>query len=200
MHKFGAVVTAVFLGLLTACGPSDQGAGAPEEGVTAETTVLAGDDLAGLEEDNVVFNLQWVSGPVNREPTPGGAPSQLELLTTVPAEGFDRVVFAFSEGAFPGYEIGWAEDGARDCAGESVDIAGDRHLRVRLRMLTAPAGVGEALQVTHPNLQAVALTCRDGAELEWHLGFRDSAQVRVVEMRAPSRLVVDVQHGQPRSN
>jgi hypothetical protein len=42
------------------------------------------------------------------------------------------------------------------------------------------------------NLQGVALTCVGDGELEWHLGVAESGELRVVEMRNPQRLVVDL--------
>jgi hypothetical protein len=45
------------------------------------------------------------------------------------------------------------------------------------------------------NLKGVAQTCAEDERLDWQLGVADSAQVRVMEMRSPPRLVVDVRQG-----
>jgi hypothetical protein len=42
------------------------------------------------------------------------------------------------------------------------------------------------------HLKGVAQTCVEDDQLVWHLGVVDSAQVRVLEMRSPPRLIVDV--------
>jgi hypothetical protein len=50
----------------------------------------------------------------------------------------------------------------------------------------------------YENLQAFASTCvREGGLLEWQFGVRQQAQVRVIEMRAPRRLILDIRHGPP---
>lgn len=190
----------LLLGLLAGCdsGAREEPETQPaEEAPEPEGTVLETEDLEGLEEENVAFNLHWVGGPVNREPTPGVPTATLEEVTTLETGSFDRVVYRFAEGPLPGYNLTWAEQPPVECStGEAVSLDGQRHLRVALRSASTSGSAMEDLpQPAHVNLKGLALTCAREGELEWHLAVADSAQIRVVEMRNPGRLVVDVRHG-----
>ena len=162
--------------------------------------VLDSADFAGIEAANVTFNLHWVPGPVNRDPERLAPPvNEVQEVTTVEAEEYDRVIFHLGEGGIPGYSIEWTEEPAVDCNSQQpVQIAGERRLVLRL---TAASVLPSALGPQDPryeNLQALASTCvREGGALEWQFGVREQAQVRVIEMRQPRRLVVDVRHDPP---
>jgi hypothetical protein len=183
--------------LVAACGaedappPEDTMGPPPEEGRT-----LLANDFVGIEEHNVAFNLHWVEGPVNRDPTGTGSPvTEVEEVSTMEGRGFDRVIFHFAEGEFPGYQLSWAEGAPSECAsGAAVTVSGERFLRVRLHPVTATDRAMNASEPGFENLSALAPTCAGEGEVEWHLGVRRHAQVRVLEMREPRRLVVDVRH------
>lgn len=193
----------LLLALLVACGPDEraepEASGPREIPPESQINVLEPDDLAGLEEENVVFNLHWVGGPVNRNPAPDAETTTVEAVSTLAATGFDRAVFRFAEGSFPGYAVEWTEEPPVDCAtGQPAEVPGERHLRVVLRPATVGGDAARPQLPAHPNLQALASTCSREGEAEWHLGVQGTAQVRVVEMREPQRLVVDVQHAEGR--
>lgn len=185
--------------LVVACEP-----GAPPEEPGSEEAAppaqqeeegLGRDDFVGIERQDVVFNLPWVGGPVNREPTGPPATVSLEDVTTHGGTGFDRIVFHFAEGAFPGYNLAWAEEAPVACeSGEAAQLEGERWLRVRLEPASAAGDGAPDAPADLTNVQDVALTCSREDALVWHLGVADSAQVRVMELRRPERLVVDVRH------
>jgi hypothetical protein len=198
--SFGPLAIA-FACLLGACGgdaseEADQAEVPQEEGLVLDST-----DFVGIEAENVSFNLHWVQGPVNREPSRLAPPvNEIQEITTVEGAEFDRVIFhlANPEAEVPGYALAWSDTTVVNCqTNEPVSIVGDQKLRVRI---TAASIQPPALRPQDPryeNLQALASTCPREGVLEWHFGVREQAQIRVIEMRAPRRLVVDVRHDPP---
>jgi hypothetical protein len=195
----------LLVGLLHACGGDD----APEQTEEVapppaqdEGMVLASDDFAGIEEANVTFNLHWVQGPVNRDPERQSPPvNEIQEVTTLAGSTFDRVIFRLGEGSIPGYAITWTDSPTVNCTtNQPVEVAGARKLTVRLLAVTAVPAAVRAQDPRHENLQAVAHTCtQDTGVVEYTFGVNEQAQVRVIEMRDPRRLVVDVRHDPPGS-
>jgi hypothetical protein len=202
MNRMYLHFSVLFLSVLfTACGPGDPGASdgsdrpAQEATPPAEPGILEGEDLNGIEQRSVTFTLHWVGGPVSRDPTPGAPAVALGDVTTRAAIGFDRMIFHFGEGAFPGYEVVWSEGAPSDCAsGQAVAVAGQRGLQLRLRSVTAAPTVLRSIEPGYSNLKALAPTCARDGDVVWALGVQAAADIRVIEMRSPLRLVVDVRH------
>ncbi|MDC0711179.1 hypothetical protein POL68_22105 [Stigmatella sp. ncwal1] len=129
------------------------------------------------------------------------APVTLRSVRTGRNEGFDRVVFEFDGPQVPGYRVEYVEKPVVKCgSGDPTEVAGQGALQVSI----TPAQAHEAGQVTVaererklalPALQALKLTCDFEAEVIWVLGTPQARQpYRVLELREPTRLVVDVQH------
>jgi hypothetical protein len=118
-------------------------------------------------------------------------------------EGFDRVVFEF-EDVLPGYEVAYVDQPVRECgSGEVVPIEGDGWLRVRFEPARAHEIAGEEARVTVsdrarrldlPVATEAHVTCDYEAVLEWVVGVRSPNRYRVLELREPARLVVDILH------
>ena len=176
--------------------PGEEAGEAPGEGAAApEEGGLASYGLNALEEQRVAFTLPWVGGPVNREPTTGADAVTLEEVTLLEGAGFDRVLFRFSEGAFPGYNLEWAPEPPVDCLSEQpIQMEGLRYLRILLRSVEGGQGDPEPgfERVEGSNPAGIAVTCIGDGDLTWHLGLVESGDLRVVEMRDPLRLLVDV--------
>jgi hypothetical protein len=198
---FSAALTlSVFL---SGCGSDDEApapevagdsatAAAPTGGTEAEGTVLGTPDYVGLEDGNIAFHLQWVDGPIVKGATAGAASPTLESVRTAAGMLFDRVMFRFVGAELPGYEISWTSESTDGCSGRSQPPAGAKHLRVRLQPASSPSRVTPAVGTDLMNIQGVGQTCGGEGQLEYHVALRDSSQVRILELRAPPRLVVDV--------
>ena len=193
----------LLVGLIAACGGGDSaeqaeepGAPPPEEGL-----VLDSADFAGIEEANVSFNLHWVQGPVNRDAERLAPPvNEIQDVTTLEGATFDRVIFHLGEGGIPGYQITWTDSATVDCGTKApVNVAGERKLQVRLTAVSAVQTAVRPLDPRYENLQALAPTCVVEGSIEYTFGASEQAQIRVIEMRAPRRLVVDVRHDPPSS-
>jgi hypothetical protein len=188
---------------MAACGGDDSaeqaddlGAPPPDEGL-----VLDSADFAGIEAANVSFNLHWVQGPVNRDAERLAPPvNEIQDVTTLEGATFDRVIFHMGEGGIPGYQITWTDSATVDCeTKEPVSLVGEKKLHLRLTAVNVVPTAIRPLDPRYENLQGVAPTCVLNGAIEYTFGVREQAQIRVIEMRAPRRLVVDVRHDPPSS-
>lgn len=202
-HHFALL--ALCSSILAACGPSDapetnQPDGSvpeapPSTAAEAEGAVLENSDYVGLEDGNIQFHLHWVDGPIAKDPQPGAEAPALETVRTAAGASFDRVMFRFVGTALPGYEVAWETTARETCARQSAAPEGAKQFRVRLRGVNTGGRVSPQIEQGLANLKGVAQTCVEDDQLIWHLGVTDSAQVRVIELRSPPRLVVDVRQG-----
>jgi len=118
-------------------------------------------------------------------------------------DGFDRLVFEFLGDELPSYKIEYIDKPIRACgSGDVVSFAGDAWLSVRFTGAQAHAPEGDATipvkdRTQSPNLTVVKdlkMICDFEGEVEWVLGNSKPNQYRVLELKRPTRLVVDVRH------
>ena len=134
---------------------------------------------------------------------PGAAPPVyvLRAVRVGAQAGFDRVVFEFAGDTTPGYRVEYADPPARECgSGNEVSVMGGALLIVRLRPAKAHDDRGNvtiAERARAPALPAVKemkLICDFEAQVEWALGVAGRTPYRVLELRGPPRLVLDLRH------
>jgi hypothetical protein len=118
-------------------------------------------------------------------------------------EGFDRIVIDLGPDALPGWHVEYVDTPVRQCgSGEAVELGGDAWLAIRLEPAQVHDDAGRAtvleraLQPALPNLLELRLICDFEAHVEWVAGLRSPQPVRVLRLREPSRLVIDVRHPQ----
>ena len=195
---------ALALGLvLAAC--SDAGkpaadASLPPEPVKIERLTEA--ELMGIPRNEVILTLPWGGSTVSRDPAPAAPRATLRSVDISGGAGFDRAVFEFgTDTPFPGYRIVWNEVAASVCAEEAApDLGPARVLLIQFKPSTAREDGGRSTVAQSsrlPGLPAVATArqlCDDNDRLVWALGTSDSTAIRVVELRRPPRLLVDVRH------
>jgi hypothetical protein len=144
-------------------------------------------------------NREWTAGAVKLK----RQEVQMVTLRSVRAarnEGFDRVVFEFDGAQVPGYQLEYVDKPIVKCgSGNPTEVAGQGWLQVSLT--PAQAHEGGTLTVTErerksalPVIQELELTCDFEGEVTWVLGNAKPNKYRVMELREPTRLVVDVQH------
>ena len=116
-------------------------------------------------------------------------------------EGFDRIVFEFRGAELPSYHIEYIDKPVRSCgSGEVVPLAVDVWLQVRFEPANAHTEDGKptlAFREIAPKLPAVLevkSTCDFEAQVEWVAGVSSPNHYRVLELKSPTRLVVDVKH------
>ncbi len=125
-------------------------------------------------------------------------------VRTAENPGFDRVVFEFDGAVASGYHVEYVDRPLRECgSGRTVEVPGDGWLRVRLQPARSHEFDGERATVTVadrdrrpdlPNLVALRQLCDFEGQVEWVLGVRSPERYRVIDLREPGRVVVDVLH------
>lgn len=142
---------------------------------------------------------EWTAGIVKVE-RQGLKPVTLRAVREARHEGFDRVVFEFEGTQLPGYHFEYVDKPIIKCgSGDPTEVAGQGWLQVRLT--PAQAHEGGQPTVTErerkaglPVIQELELTCDFEGEVTWVLGNASPNRYRVMELREPTRLVVDVRH------
>ena len=114
---------------------------------------------------------------------------------------FDRVVFEFEGAQLPSYKIEYIDKPVRACgSGDVVPFQGDAWLSVRFTGANAHTEAGEPTikdrtrSPNHTIIKDLKLICDFEAEVEWVLGVASPNKYRVLELKNPTRLVVDIKH------
>lgn len=115
--------------------------------------------------------------------------------------GFDRIVIDLGADGMPGWHVEYVDTPVRQCgSGDEVRLAGDAWLSIRLEPARAHDDAGEvtvaerALRPQLPNVLELRLICDYEAHLEWVVGVRSPQPYRVLRLREPNRLVIDIRH------
>ncbi len=118
--------------------------------------------------------------------------------------GYDRTVFEFRHGSMPGYHIEYIDKPTYSCgSGEAVWLAGDDWLSVSFDATQAHDDQGHATVayrgrvVDLPIVKEVQNTCDFEGEVTWVLGVSSPNHYRVLELKHPTRLVIDIKHQPP---
>ncbi len=114
-------------------------------------------------------------------------------------EGFDRIVLEYDEAEVGGYRIEYIDGPAFQCgSGLPVEIAGERWLLVRLQPTHAhteegiPTITERSLRPDLPVIREMRMICDFEGMVEWAVGVASMNPFRVLELREPGRLVIDV--------
>ena len=200
-----ALPTVIVIAAATAVAACGGTSGDSSEAMPADTLIkplarepLTEADLAGIALTELALELPWTANRVTRDAAPGAPAAAIQGVDVVGHETFDRAMFLLDDTmAAPGYEIVLAD------AGTAVPCAdGDRDLPARSLVVTfsparASAGGGTAartgMQATSATRMARAgVVCDDGVRVVWAAELTRGDQVRVLELRGPSRVAVDV--------
>ena len=127
------------------------------------------------------------------------------MLTAVRAavhEKADRIVFEF-DAPLPGYKLEYIDRPVRQCgSGDMVELPGDAWLSIRFFPANAhteegrPTVANRDQSFTDRNLKQLKLICDFEAVVEWVAAVGSPLQYKVLELKAPDRLVIDVGNGQ----
>ncbi len=196
--------------------PADGGtvqAGAPtaDSGTTAEEVVVepgpnhAADPTlepanGGDQPPENPKNREWTAGNMELKRHPGASVTLRSVRAGQHAD-FDRVVFEFEGAQLPGYQLAYVDKPIILCgSGDPTPVAGQGWLQVRLTPARGHNDQGQAtvaereLKPNLPVIQELERTCDFEGEVTWVLGNKKPNKYRVMELREPTRLVVDVQH------
>ena len=116
-------------------------------------------------------------------------------------ENFDRIVFEFKTAEMPAYKIEYIDKPARGCgSGEVISLAGNARLDVSFNPARAHDDEGRAIvknreqKLAYQILQEIKITCDFEAELTFALGVSAPNKYRVLELKNPTRLAIDISH------
>lgn len=207
-QSLAASLAAAVLALAGCVGTSGADTAATTEASKPDSTVpqvvrepLTSTDFAGLDSTQLVMQVPWTENRINRDPTPKAATASFRSATTKSTTGFDRAIFEFDETTpFPGYGVSRAQPGDTLACGQdtvTLDLDGSAVLLVRLN--PARRGDGTTTWVREgtkslgaTRFQKAGIVCDDGHAVTWAAGLAEGTQLRVLEMKKPPRLVVDV--------
>lgn len=125
----------------------------------------------------------------------------LRQVRTAQHEAHDRAVFEFEGGEFPGYHIEYIDKPVRACgSGDVVALKGDGWLEIRFYPANAHTEEGKPSVENRertPNqkiIKQLKLTCDFEADVTWVLGVASPNKYRVLELKNPTRLAIDIKH------
>ncbi len=152
------------------------------------------------EGTELVAEFEGTSGIVDKKYDLTGV-AVLADVRTGRHNGFDRIVFEFRGDEMPGYHLEYIDKPVRACgSGNVVPLPGDGWLQVRFEPAVAHTYEGKPtlafreLAPKLPNLLELKSTCDFEAQVEWVAGVASPNHFRVVELKAPTRLAVDIKH------
>lgn len=115
---------------------------------------------------------------------------------------FERIVFEFRANVVPGYSVAYASSAPTQCgSGEVMKVAGGAHLEVRFSPAQAHAPVGEderstlparSIALNYPAVRELTVSCDFEAVLSWVVGVDAQRPFRVMRLRDPARVVLDI--------
>ena len=202
-------LAATLFGLATiACGdPGLEDDAAPRfPAMPAASGSLTESSVTGVSPEDVVLAIPWTTGRMNRETTPGQAPRTVDSVAFVAGAEFDRFVITLPEDGepFPGYTLEVTDQPAVDCAADpeesSFDDTGEAHLFVRLQRVRGHDDAGRStsgprsMRPSSEHVTAMHRTCDFEGVVEWVFDLPLPYPYRILELRAPPRLVIDIQH------
>ncbi len=114
---------------------------------------------------------------------------------------YDRVVFEFEGAELPGYHIEYIDKPVRACgSGNVVPLKGDDWIEIRFYPAQAHDETGQPtiknreLSPNHKIIKELKSTCDFEADVTWVLGVSSPNKYRVLELKNPTRLAVDIKH------
>ena len=155
-------------------------------------------DLAGMPMSQLSLELPWTRNRISRDPAPGAPVSDIQSADLESHDGFDRVTFAMGDPMnLPGYTIAFADDGASvQCGGTETAVPEGS---VMITFAPARGHSGSDVWVTTGMRDAPAsrisragVLCDDDDSLTWVAELAQGDQVRVLELRDPVRVALDM--------
>jgi hypothetical protein len=193
-----AVVLFAAATAVAACGDTSGDA----ESLPADTLIrplarepLTEADLAGITLTELSLELPWTTNKVTRDAAPGALPVAIAGVDVAGHESFDRATFLLEDSlSVPGYEIMISDSATVVACGDGDrNLAAPRSLIVTFGPAQAPATDESWTAVASATRMVRAgVVCDDGARVVWAAELAQGTEVRVLELRGPGRVVVDV--------
>ena len=163
---------------------------------TAQASTAAPADEAASEAP---AEFKGTADNTLKENTDAPGAALLRDVRSATHPNYDRVVFEFVGAQIPSYKIEYIDKPVRACgSGNVVTFTGDAYLSVLFTGANAHTEAGEPTikdrtrSPNHTVVKDLKLTCDFEAEVEWVMGVASPNKYRVLELKNPARLVVDV--------
>jgi hypothetical protein len=194
------------LALLVGCGSTTQSVTPPS--AAPATTVTATPPISSPSGSPSISSS--ADSPAGLKPPTSTKEVKVEHAIDVPSivtrvrfaehGGFDRVVIDL-EGDIPGYTVEWVPELVQDGSGDPIDVKGGAYLQLSMNPANAHSAAGEPTWTGGPifqaglgNVQNVVKTGDFEAVVGVGVVLDHKAAFRVLEQKAPNRLVIDVAH------
>lgn len=168
----------------------------PAVNPTAQVTATPTDEAAADTAD-----FTGTTGVTDKRNINIKANGVMSAVRTARHGNYDRVVFEFLGTVLPGYHIEYIRPPVTQCgSGNTVMLAGRAQLEVRFTDAAAHTPEGDATikeRARTPNLpviKEIKITCDFEAEVTWVLGVASPNAYRVIELKNPTRLAVDIKN------
>jgi hypothetical protein len=151
-------------------------------------------------DEGLNSDFEGTSGIIDKKYQISGA-ALLTAVRTARQENFDRIVFEFQGPEMPGYHLEYIDKPVRACgSGHVVPLKGDGWLQIKFYPANAHTDEGQPtvkvreMSPNHPIVKELKSTCDFEAEVEWVAGVSSPNHYRILELKNPTRLAVDIKH------
>lgn len=199
----GWIARALVVAALAGCGAGDDREGevaGAVSGFDSTFTVSPGPEEPVSAGNSDVDDDRWTTGSVTSERAISGAVT-VTGIRVASHDSFDRFVITIEGAALPTLRAGFAQEPPTYCgSGEPVQIRGDAVLMIGLEPAQAHDDAGNVTVqprdtiVDLPALLEVRIVCDFEGQAQWALGLARTSPYRILELTAPTRIGVDIQH------
>ena len=211
MKSLGAIFILLFLSVAFGCTrePTANNAARPSastgQAVTPEPTpgrtgIPNRTPRADEAAEQTESNFEGTAGITEEKNETAAGSAILRDVRTGEHKTFDRVVFEFDGREIPGYHIEYIDKPGHQCgSGNAIAVAGDGWLEVRMYTQAhdengRPTVAARELAPNHKTFKEVKQTCDFEGDVTWVAGVASPNKYRVLELKNPARLVIDVKH------
>ncbi len=157
--------------------------------------------IAPGETNSAAAEFEGTAGVTEKKNAGIKGVARMSEVRAAKHSNYDRIVFEFAGDEMPTYHLEYIDKPVRQCgSGNTVLLAGDGWLEVRFSDAQAHDGSGNATikdRERSPNLPIVKdlkITCDFESEVTWVMGVARPNKYRVLELKNPIRLAVDIKH------
>jgi hypothetical protein len=129
------------------------------------------------------------------------APATLVAVRAASHAQFDRIVFEFGGPDLPGYHVRYTRQPLQQCGSgenESLDWPGRLVMRFTPARAHTEAGAitvrDRRRRLELAVLRELKVICDAESDLEWAIGLAEPNAYRVLELRNPARILIDIKH------
>ncbi len=157
-------------------------------------------ELAAIPEPDTGGTARWTANSRSSRHEVTEAAMLGDVRTSTNPE-YDRIVFVFRSAQLPNWKIGYVGKDITTCGeGAPVTLSGKAWLQINLEPCNAHDTAGHTTTAwrektfTYRSIEAMKQICDFEAVTTWVAGLRTAAKYRVIELKDPTRLVVDVEN------